>query len=79
MIPAPQVLLATLAAKTTRLRLGTSVALLPLHHPLEQAESYAMLDQLSGGRLELGIGRGFIRYDYETYGVPTLLIEHTAR
>src|SRR3954452_9180763 len=70
MIPAPPVLLATLAAKTTRLRLGTSVALLPLHHPLEQAESYGMLDQISGGRLELGIGRGFIRNDYNTYSVP---------
>jgi len=70
MIPAPPVLLAAVAARTTRLRLGTSVALLPLHHPLHSAEAYAMLDQLSGGRLELGIGRGFMRYDYETYGVP---------
>ncbi len=70
MIPAPPVLLAAVAARTTRLRLGTSVALLPLHHPLQQAEAYAMLDQISGGRLELGIGRGFIRHDYETYGVP---------
>jgi len=70
MIPAPPVLLAALAARTSRLRLGTSVALLPLHHPLHSAEAYAMLDQISGGRLELGIGRGFMRYDYETYGVP---------
>src|SRR5918911_2815097 len=69
MIPAPPVLLAAVAAQTTRIRLGTSVALLPLHHPLEQAESYAMLDQISGGRLDLGIGRGFIPYDYETMGV----------
>jgi natural product biosynthesis luciferase-like monooxygenase protein len=70
MIPAPPVLLSAVAARTSRIRLGTSVALLPLHHPLEQAESYAMLDQLSGGRFELGIGRGFIRHDYETYDVP---------
>jgi natural product biosynthesis luciferase-like monooxygenase protein len=69
MIPAPAVLLSAVAAQTSRIRLGTSVALLPLHHPLEQAESYAMLDQISGGRLELGIGRGFIPYDYETMGV----------
>jgi alkanesulfonate monooxygenase SsuD/methylene tetrahydromethanopterin reductase-like flavin-dependent oxidoreductase (luciferase family) len=70
MIPAPPVLLAAVAAQTSTIRLGTSVALLPLHHPLEQAESYAMLDQISGGRLDLGIGRGFIPYDYETMGVP---------
>ncbi len=70
MIPHPPVLLAALAARTTRIRLGTSVALLPLHHPLETAEAYAMLDQISGGRLEFGIGRGFMRYDYQTLGVP---------
>jgi natural product biosynthesis luciferase-like monooxygenase protein len=70
MIPAPPVLLAALAARTTRIRLGTSVALLPLQHPLATAEAYAMLDQVSGGRLEFGIGRGFMRYDYQTLGVP---------
>jgi natural product biosynthesis luciferase-like monooxygenase protein len=70
MIPSPPVLLAAVAARTTRIRLGTSVALLPLHHPLETAEAYAMLDQISGGRFELGIGRGFIRHDYNTLGVP---------
>jgi alkanesulfonate monooxygenase SsuD/methylene tetrahydromethanopterin reductase-like flavin-dependent oxidoreductase (luciferase family) len=70
MIPSPPVLLAAVAARTSRIRLGTSVALLPLHHPLEQAEAYAMLDQISGGRLELGIGRGFMRHDYNSFGVP---------
>ncbi|HWP28886.1 MAG TPA: LLM class flavin-dependent oxidoreductase [Chloroflexota bacterium] len=70
MIPAPPVLLAAVAARTTRIRLGTSVALLPLHHPLQTAEAYAMLDQLSGGRLELGVGRGFMKFDYDTFGVP---------
>src|SRR5262245_30470528 len=70
MIPAPPVLLAALAARTTRIRIGTSVALLALHHPLELAETYAMVDQLSGGRLQFGIGRGFMRYDYETLKVP---------
>lgn len=69
MIPAPPVLMAAVAAQTERIRLGTSVALLPLHHPLEQAEAYAMVDQLSGGRLELGVGRGFLPYDYQTMGV----------
>jgi natural product biosynthesis luciferase-like monooxygenase protein len=70
MMPAPAVLLAAVATRTSRIRLGTSVALLPLHHPLQQAEEYAMLDQISGGRLDLGIGRGFARFDYEAMGVP---------
>jgi natural product biosynthesis luciferase-like monooxygenase protein len=70
MIPSPPVLLAALARRTSRLRLGTSVSLLPLHHPLEAAEAYAMVDQLSGGRLELGVGRGFMKYDYDTMQVP---------
>jgi natural product biosynthesis luciferase-like monooxygenase protein len=70
MIPSPPVLLSAVAARTSRIHLGTSVALLPLHHPLEQAEAYAMLDQISGGRLELGIGRGFVRFDYDTYAKP---------
>ena len=68
--PAPPVLLSAVAARTTRIRLGTSVALLPLQHPLATAEAYAMLDQISGGRLEFGFGRGFMRYDYQTLGVP---------
>ncbi len=70
MIPFPPVLLATVAARTQRMRIGTSVALPPLYHPLQLAEAYAMLDQVSGGRLEFGVGRGFVRHDYETVGVP---------
>lgn len=70
MMPSPNTLLAALAMRTSRIRLGTSVSLLPLHDPLETAEAYAMVDQLSGGRLEFGIGVGFMRYDYETIGVP---------
>jgi probable F420-dependent oxidoreductase len=69
MIPDPPVLLGAIASRTSRIRIGTSVALLPLHNPLEAAEAYAMVDQLSGGRLELGIGRGFMRYDYDALGV----------
>ena len=70
MIPQPQVLLAAIAARTSRIRLGTSVSLLPLHHPLALAEGYAMVDQISGGRLDFGIGRGFVKSDYAAYGVP---------
>jgi alkanesulfonate monooxygenase SsuD/methylene tetrahydromethanopterin reductase-like flavin-dependent oxidoreductase (luciferase family) len=70
MIPSPAVLLTAVAMQTSRIRLGTSVILLPLHHPIEQAESMAMLDQLSHGRLEVGFGRGFVGGDYKGYGVP---------
>lgn len=70
MIPQPQVLLAAIASRTSRIRLGTSVSLLPLHHPIALAESYAMVDQISGGRLDFGIGRGFVKADYAAYGVP---------
>jgi alkanesulfonate monooxygenase SsuD/methylene tetrahydromethanopterin reductase-like flavin-dependent oxidoreductase (luciferase family) len=70
MVPFPPVLLSAVAARTSRIRLGTSVALPPLYNPVHLAEAYAMLDQISGGRLEFGVGRGFVLYDYETFGVP---------
>lgn len=69
MIPFPPVLLAAVAARTSRIRVGTSVALPPLYNPLHLAESYAMLDQLSAGRLDFGVGRGFVAYDYATFGI----------
>ncbi|MEA2642857.1 MAG: hypothetical protein QOF51_4251 [Chloroflexota bacterium] len=68
MIPSPAVLLSALAQRTTRVHLGTSVVVLPLHHPIEVAEQLAMVDLMSGGRLELGVGRGFVPFDYQTLG-----------
>ena len=59
------------AARTSRIRLGTGVSLVPLHHPLRLAEEYAMVDVLSGGRLEYGIGRGFLKTAYDLFGVDT--------
>ncbi|RYZ07122.1 MAG: LLM class flavin-dependent oxidoreductase [Myxococcales bacterium] len=56
--PSPMLLLAAIAARTSRLRLGTAVIQLPLSHPLRVAEEAAMLDVMSGGRVELGLGRG---------------------
>src|SRR5690242_18829637 len=60
MTPSPQMLLAAASAWTPRLRLGTSVSLLPLRNPLQVAEDFATLDVLSGGRLEFGAGRGMV-------------------
>jgi alkanesulfonate monooxygenase SsuD/methylene tetrahydromethanopterin reductase-like flavin-dependent oxidoreductase (luciferase family) len=65
--PAPPVLAAFLAARTTRLRLGMGVSLLPLHHPVDLAEQLAVLDVVSGGRLDVGIGRGGTLQDYQTF------------
>jgi alkanesulfonate monooxygenase SsuD/methylene tetrahydromethanopterin reductase-like flavin-dependent oxidoreductase (luciferase family) len=56
--PSPNLLLAAAAVKTSRIRLGTAVTVLPLHNPLRVAEEAGMLDLLSGGRFELGLGRG---------------------
>ena len=56
--PSPSVFLAAAAQRTQRLRLGALVYILPAHHPLRLAEEICMLDHLSRGRLEIGIGRG---------------------
>jgi alkanesulfonate monooxygenase SsuD/methylene tetrahydromethanopterin reductase-like flavin-dependent oxidoreductase (luciferase family) len=58
------------AARTERLRIGTGVSLAPFYHPLRLAEEVALLDQLSGGRVNWGAGRGFARVEFENFGVP---------
>ena len=65
--PVPPVLAAYLAARTRALRLGMGVSLLPLHHPVDLAEQLAVLDVVSGGRLDVGIGRGGTLQDYQTF------------
>jgi alkanesulfonate monooxygenase SsuD/methylene tetrahydromethanopterin reductase-like flavin-dependent oxidoreductase (luciferase family) len=62
-------LLAAVSARTSRIRLGTSSYLLPIRHPLLAAEQIATLDRLSGGRLILGLGRGFQAGMLEAFGV----------
>jgi natural product biosynthesis luciferase-like monooxygenase protein len=69
LLPSLPTVLAALSQRTTRVRLGTSVVVLPLHHPLEVAESMAMVDLMSNGRLDLGVGRGFVEHDYQVFGV----------
>ena len=65
--PAPPVLASYVAARTTALRLGMGVSLLPLHHPVDLAEQLAVLDVVSGGRLDVGVGRGGTLQDYQTF------------
>lgn len=67
----PQLLTAAgaLAAATSRLRIGTSCLLLPMHHPLRIAEGAAMADIVSGGRLELGVAVGYRDMEFDTFGI----------
>src|SRR5919106_1689830 len=65
----PLQLAAYIAAKTTHLRVGTAVIVVPLHHPLIIAEEIATLDVLSGGRADIGLGRGYQRYEFERLGL----------
>ena len=67
---ATPVIAAAIAQKTTKIRIGTAVILLPYHSPLRVAEDYATLDCLSLGRLEFGIGHGFVKWEALTFGIP---------
>lgn len=67
----PFAILTAVASHTTRLRLGTSIYLLPLHHPLHVAEQVATLDEISGGRASLGVGVGWSPHEYAAYGAKT--------
>jgi alkanesulfonate monooxygenase SsuD/methylene tetrahydromethanopterin reductase-like flavin-dependent oxidoreductase (luciferase family) len=67
--PSPSVFLAAVAQRTRQLRFGPLVYTLALHHPLRVAEEICMLDHMSGGRLELGVGRGVSPHEVAYYGV----------
>lgn len=69
MAPSPGIFLSALAQRTKRLRFGPAVYCLPLYHPIRLAEEICMLDQMSGGRLELGIGRGISPIELGYYQV----------
>ena len=68
MAPSPSVFLAAVAQRTSRLRFGPLVFALPLHHPIRLIEEICMLDQLSGGRIDIGFGRGSSPMEIELYG-----------
>ncbi|PYN93106.1 MAG: hypothetical protein DMD91_30905, partial [Candidatus Rokuibacteriota bacterium] len=65
----PLVLAAAIAARTTRVRIGTGVSVLPLCHPIRTAEEAATVDQISQGRLDFGVGRSGFPRAYSGYGV----------
>lgn len=68
-MPAPNVALAAIAARTSRIRLGSAIALAPLYHPVRFAEECAVLDILSDGRLEMALAIGYRRRETRAYGV----------
>jgi alkanesulfonate monooxygenase SsuD/methylene tetrahydromethanopterin reductase-like flavin-dependent oxidoreductase (luciferase family) len=68
-VPNPAVLLASLAQRTKQLRLGTSISVLPFRNVALAAEDYAMLDVLSNGRLELGVGSGYLKHEFAGFGI----------
>ncbi len=81
LIPDPPVFLAALAGMTSRIHLGVAISVLPLNQPLQNAEAYAMVDVLSNGRLELGVGRGANPEEYQDFNIgyddsPLRLREH---
>ncbi len=67
--PSPPVLLAACGARTSRTRLGSLVSVLPFHRPVDVAEEYALLDRLSGGRLNLGVGSGYLPSEFAGFGL----------
>ena len=73
----PLMMIPVIAQRTTRIRIGTAVTLLPLQHPLSCAEQVATADVLSGGRLEFGVGRGSIPSQF--HGFRIAVAENRAR
>ncbi|MBV1867738.1 MAG: LLM class flavin-dependent oxidoreductase [Marinosulfonomonas sp.] len=67
--PNPAVALAAAAARTSRIKLGAAVVVLPFRNPIQVAEDYAMLDQISNGRLVMGVGSGYLSHEFDGFGV----------
>jgi alkanesulfonate monooxygenase SsuD/methylene tetrahydromethanopterin reductase-like flavin-dependent oxidoreductase (luciferase family) len=70
-IPSPLILLAAIAARTSKIKLGSTSYLLPIRHPIQAAEEVAVLDRISNGRVILGVGRGFQDAMFTVFNIPT--------
>ncbi|VTU26349.1 LLM class flavin-dependent oxidoreductase [Variovorax sp. RA8] len=67
--PSPLMMIAHMAARTQRIRLGSAVCILPLYHPARFLAEVGFVDTVSNGRLELGIGSGYQEFEFERFGV----------
>jgi alkanesulfonate monooxygenase SsuD/methylene tetrahydromethanopterin reductase-like flavin-dependent oxidoreductase (luciferase family) len=67
-VPNPAVLLSAIAERTNRIRLGPAITVLPFRDPRTVAEDYALLDQISQGRLVLGLGSGYLKHEFAGFG-----------
>ena len=61
---------AAMAARTKNIRFSSDISILPLYQPVRLAEDLAVVDNLSGGRIDLGIGLGYVPWDFDGYGIP---------
>jgi alkanesulfonate monooxygenase SsuD/methylene tetrahydromethanopterin reductase-like flavin-dependent oxidoreductase (luciferase family) len=68
--PSPSVFLAAAAQATSTIRIGTGVYCLPMYHPIRLVQEICMLDQISNGRLDVGVGRGIRAIEHEWFGIP---------
>jgi alkanesulfonate monooxygenase SsuD/methylene tetrahydromethanopterin reductase-like flavin-dependent oxidoreductase (luciferase family) len=68
-LTSPQMLLTAAAQRTKNIRLGVSIVTLPFHNPIRIAEDYALLDVLSNGRLNLGLGSGYLPHEFAGFNV----------
>jgi alkanesulfonate monooxygenase SsuD/methylene tetrahydromethanopterin reductase-like flavin-dependent oxidoreductase (luciferase family) len=69
LIPSPASMLTMLACETEKIRIGAAVIVLPLHNPVRAVEDMNMVDQISGGRLDIAFGRGYQPYEFQGLGV----------
>lgn len=69
-VPQPLVALSAIATRTERIQLASSIAILPLYHPVVIAEQAAMVQYISGGRLACGVGLGYVPEEFDSFGVP---------
>jgi alkanesulfonate monooxygenase SsuD/methylene tetrahydromethanopterin reductase-like flavin-dependent oxidoreductase (luciferase family) len=67
-VPDPAVMLSALAQRTQKIRLGTAISILTFHDPRRIAETYSMVDMMSGGRLMFGVGSGYLAHEFIGFG-----------